>query len=187
MPSLDVLTPRTEALDGWSMPASAVLAAIAVVTVGFDLRAIPVLYLAVVTPPLVFTDITERRLPNPLVLPGYPVAIAALLASGLRDGELPVAALLAGASYFAVFLVMAVAGGMGMGDVKLAGLLGLSAGLVGPDPAVATAAAAFLLGGVTAIASARRGSGAGIPFGPHLLAGYWIALLLFASPGASST
>jgi leader peptidase (prepilin peptidase)/N-methyltransferase len=128
----------------------------------------------------VFADATQRRLPNPLVLPGYPVAFAALVATSLRDGELAVTALVAGVSYLAVFLATVIAGGMGMGDAKLAGLLGLSAGLCGAGPAVATVGAAFLLGGVSAIVSVCRRSSAGIPFGPHLLAGYWIALLLFA-------
>ena len=61
-----------------------------------------------------------------------------------------------------------------MGDVKLAALIGLAAGAATPDAAVA----AFLLGGVAAsIALVRRGRGVRIPFGPWLLAGYWVALI----------
>ncbi|NYF10110.1 leader peptidase (prepilin peptidase)/N-methyltransferase [Leifsonia sp. AK011] len=180
MPSLDTRDPRAATLDGWSLTASAVLGVATLATVGLDAKAIPALYLAAVTPPLVFADVTQRRLPNPLVLPGYPVVLTALLASGLRDGELPITAFVAGVSYLVAFVALVVGGGMGMGDAKLAGLLGLSAGLLGVAPAVATVGAAFLLGGVSAIVSVCQRSGAGIPFGPHLLAGYWIALLLFA-------
>ena len=174
-PDLDT---ATAGRNEWALPASATLAAIAVATIGLDPRVVPALYLALVTPALVVADVTGRRLPNWLVLPGFPVCIAAVVAEGLQGGQLPLAAVLAGLTYFAVFLAMAWAGGMGMGDVKLAGVLGLSAGLIGVAPAVATAVVAFVLGGVAAVVSARRPDGAGIPFGPYLLAGYWVALLL---------
>ena len=142
-------------------------------------------YLAAVTAPLCATDLIERRLPNRLVVPGYLVAVLGLALDSVRSA-LPVLALVSGAAYFAVLLVFALAGGMGMGDVKLAGLLGLAAGGLGPGVALASPIAAFLLGGVAAVVALARGWSRSIPFGPFLLAGFWVAALVL-SPGGSST
>jgi len=161
-----------------SLPAVALLAALALAAVGVQPSLIPAFYVAVVTPVLWATDVAQHRLPNRFVLPGYPVAAGGVLAQWVHDGQLPLAALVAGLAYLGVFLTMALAGGMGMGDVKLAGVLGLSAGLVGAGPAIATPVVAFLLGGVAAVVALSRGLGGGIPFGPYLLAGYWISLVL---------
>jgi leader peptidase (prepilin peptidase)/N-methyltransferase len=69
---------------------------------------------------------------------------------------------------------------MGMGDVKLAGVLGLFLGWLGWSELLVGAFAAFLLGGVVALAllAARRVTrSSGIPFGPWMLAGAWSAVL----------
>ncbi len=146
---------------------------------GVTFAAIPLLYLAAVTPALVAIDVREHRLPNALVLPGYPVAALGLVGEWMRTGQLPVVALVAGAASTVFLLALSLGGGMGMGDVKLAGVLGLSAGLVGVTPAVVSPLAAFTLGGVSAlVVAARHGRGARIPFGPFLLAGFWIAVVL---------
>ena len=162
----------------WRLPAAAVLAVIAVVATGVDVRALPLVYLAAVTPTLCAVDALERRLPNRLVLPGYLVAIAGGVAHWIVTGQLAVVAVVSGAAYFAFMLAFAAAGGMGMGDVKLAGVLGLSAGLLGLGTAIISPVAAFLLGGVAAIAALRGGRGSSIPFGPFLLAGFWIAVVV---------
>jgi leader peptidase (prepilin peptidase)/N-methyltransferase len=67
---------------------------------------------------------------------------------------------------------------MGMGDVKLGGVLGAAAGLVGIVAAVASPVAAFIGGGVAGISAIRRGPGGSIPFGPFMLAGFWAAVVL---------
>jgi leader peptidase (prepilin peptidase)/N-methyltransferase len=69
--------------------------------------------------------------------------------------------------------------GLGMGDVKLAAVLGLYLGWLGWGPLAVGAFAAFLLGGVFAIIlllarRARRGTG--IPFGPWMIAGAWLGI-----------
>jgi leader peptidase (prepilin peptidase)/N-methyltransferase len=140
--------------------------------------AIPLLYLAAVTPALVAIDLREHRLPNALVLPGYPAAALGVAGEWVRTGQLPVVALIAGAASIVFLLGLSLGGGMGMGDVKLAGVLGLAAGLVGITPAVVSPLAAFTLGGVAAVAvTVRRGRSARLPFGPFLLAGFWIAVV----------
>jgi len=168
--------------------AAAILVVLVLATVGLQPVAVPLLYLAVVTPTLWVTDTRERRLPNREVLPGYPVALISIGIEWLRHGHPPVLALLSGVAYLAFMAVLNCAGGMGMGDVKLAGVLGLCAGAIGPVAAAASPAAAFLLGGVAALAKLRGGHDRDIPFGPYMLAGLWIAVVLAGiSPGGSST
>ncbi len=121
-------------------------------------------------------DLEHRIIPNRIVLPLalYGVLIAALL----RPGELPELAI-AGAAAFTFLFVAALAypAGMGMGDVKLAGAMGLYLG-VSVIPALF---AAFLTGTVVGVAIiAREGAAArkkGVPFGPFLALGGLLAVL----------
>ena len=91
---------------------------------------------------------------------------------------------------FLAYAVMAVAwpGGMGMGDVKLAGVLGAFLGFSGWAALIVGAFGAFVLGGLVSIALlllkrvSRKG---GIPFGPWMIAGSWVGLVLGASIAAS--
>jgi leader peptidase (prepilin peptidase) / N-methyltransferase len=76
------------------------------------------------------------------------------------------------AAYFA--MAVAYPSGMGFGDVKLAGVLGLHLGWIGWGALTVGAFAAFVLGGVFAVAlmaGGRAGRRSGIPFGPWMLAG----------------
>jgi leader peptidase (prepilin peptidase)/N-methyltransferase len=123
-----------------------------------------------------FIDLDHRIIPNAIVLPAavYAVAITAVVATG----ELPVA-LIAGGAAFTGLLLAAIAypAGMGMGDVKLAGVMGLFLG-----SAVAPALfVAFLSGTVVGLARiVREGADArktGIPFGPFLALGGLVGVL----------
>jgi leader peptidase (prepilin peptidase) / N-methyltransferase len=146
------------------------LATLAVIAFGPNPEAIPALYLAAVSPELVRVDLREHRLPNRMVVPGIAVS---LVACALAGSPVPLVAALAVGGFL---WLLGVAGGIGMGDVKLAVLLGLAS----PTPAIALAAplAAFLLGGAAAsIALVRHGQGTRIAFGPCLLAGYGIAVV----------
>jgi leader peptidase (prepilin peptidase)/N-methyltransferase len=76
------------------------------------------------------------------------------------------------AFYFVLMFVYPA--GMGFGDVKLAGVLGLYLGWVGWGAVLVGAFGAFLLGGVVSvalIATGRATRKSGIPFGPFMLAG----------------
>lgn len=162
----------------WSLPASAVLVVVGVTAAGIHPALLPLVYLAAVTPALTAIDVLDRRLPDRLVLPGYAVAAAALIIQGFVDAAVPWLALVSGTAYFTLLFAFSAAGGMGFGDVKLAGVLGLTAGLLGSTASFASPLLAFLLGGVAALASLRSARGEGIPFGPSMLAGFWIAVLL---------
>ena len=145
------------------------LALVAIAIVGPHPSAIPALYVAAVTPELIRVDLREHRLPNRLVVPGL---VVALVAGVLQMSWVP---LVAGLAYGGFLLLLGLTGGVGMGDVKLATLLGLAS----PTLAVAVASPllAFLIGGIAAlVVLIARGGGARLAFGPALLGGYWLAL-----------
>jgi leader peptidase (prepilin peptidase)/N-methyltransferase len=140
---------------------------------------IPLFYLAAVTLPLTWIDLRQHRLPNALVLPGYAALAAGMGWEWAVAGSFPWVAVMAAAGYFVFLLVLSYAGGMGMGDVKLAGVLGGAAGLVSIEAAFATPLFAFILGGAVSLAAwaFTRSSKTRVPFGPMMLAGFWIALV----------
>jgi leader peptidase (prepilin peptidase)/N-methyltransferase len=126
-------------------------------------------------------DARHRKIPNRLVYPALLVAAGGIGIGTLAGGGLDVrGAALGFLAYGVGLLVVALISprGMGMGDVKLAALIGLVLGAVGGLPSVAVAAAlGILLGGVGAIVALALGAGrkARIPFGPFLAAGAAIA------------
>lgn len=122
------------------------------------------------------TDFERRIIPNKILLVG---AVAGLiLAAAVDPGSLPeraIAAAAAGGLLFAVAL--AYPRGMGMGDVKLAAVMGLYLGRsVGPALLVA-----FAAGSLVGLAiMARHGAAArkrAVPFGPFLALGGVVGLL----------
>ncbi|MFD5277212.1 prepilin peptidase [Pseudarthrobacter sp. NPDC058362] len=147
-------------------------------------------YFAVMAVRLTVIDIRHHLLPNRIVFPSYAVAgvllLAAALLAGPADGFLgaPAVRVVAGAAvlwlfYFVLRLVYPP--GMGFGDVKLAGVLGMYLGYLGWSHLFAGTFLAFLLGGLWSLAllASRRGSlKSDIPFGPFMLAGAAAAMLL---------
>ena len=139
------------------------------------------LYLAAISVALSLIDLDTKRLPNAIVLPAYPVALVLLaLASwnpgGSSDWSALLRAALGGVILYVVYIVIVVVypAGMGFGDVKLAGVLGLFLGWVGWGSLFVGWFAAFLLGGLFAIGllvAGRANRKTGIPFGPWLLLG----------------
>lgn len=172
--------PGLRARLAWQVPVALALAVLAVAAVGMRPALIVPLYLAAVTAELCRTDVARHRLPNALVLPGYAFAAVGLAWEWALAGVVPWRPLGAGAAFFAFLLLMHLAGGMGMGDVKLAGLLGLGLGALGVATAVAGIAIGFLAGGAAGVATLLSAGGAlrRIPFGPFLLAGFWAAIAL---------
>ena len=142
----------------------------------------------VVSIALAAIDLDVHRLPNSIVLPAYLVGGVALTVAAIAAGDLvSLARAAAGAGIlFAFYLVLALIAprGMGMGDVKLAGVLGLFLGWFGWEALAVGALAAFLLGGlygVILIIGRRARRTTGIPFGPWMLAGAWVGIL-FGEP-----
>ncbi|MET4156642.1 A24 family peptidase [Agromyces sp. PvR057] len=134
---------------------------------------------------LALVDLIEHRLPNAVVFPTLAAVAVLLLPASIMAGR-PGAfvwALVGAAAMFAVFLLLALIspGSMGMGDVKLALLIGLVLGWFGLSAWVIGLLGAFVVGGATsivALATRRVTLRGSIPFGPSMLAGAVIALLL---------
>lgn len=83
------------------------------------------------------------------------------------------------AGYFAIAFVYP--GGMGFGDVKLAGLLGLYLGWLGWEQVLVGAFAGFVIGGLVGVGLivARRANGkTAVAFGPAMLAGAMLSVFV---------
>lgn len=143
-------------------------------------------YLAAVAAPLAVIDLRERRLPDVLTLPSYP---AALLLLGIAafflhngGGQFRHALLgLAGAAALYLLLVLVYPAGLGWGDVKLSGVLGLYLGWFGLRVWLYGMLGGFVLAGVTGVAliAARKATRkTQVPFGPFMLAGALAAILV---------
>ncbi|MCA4133557.1 prepilin peptidase [Arthrobacter sp. M4] len=151
---------------------------------------------------LTVIDVQHHLLPNRIVFPSYAVAGVLLLGAAIAwavcgsvsaTGSDPSAqlfgiagfqAVAAGVTLYAFYFVLRVIypQGMGFGDVKLAGVLGLYLGYLGWGHLVAGTFAAFLFGGIWGLALilARRGTlKSSIPFGPFMLAGAAVAMAAF--------
>lgn len=132
---------------------------------------------------LALIDVDTKLIPNRVLYPGGLVAAVLLAGGAVVDGE-PAAfvrGLLAGGAYFAGTLVLAFVsrGGFGLGDVKLAALLGLFTGYRGWGILAVAVFTAFFLGGVVSLgllATGRRGRKDAIPFGPFLVTGALVAI-----------
>jgi len=162
----------------------AILFALVAGVFGVTVLAAGLAYLAVITVALVAIDLEHRRLPDALTLPAYPVlAVLIAIHAGMEHDWWIVARALIGAAivggvYFALWF--AYPKGMGFGDVKAAGMLGLALGAVGWGAIAVGAIAGPLIGGVAGVAvmiRTRQTRGVAIPYGPWLIAGAWLGIL----------
>jgi leader peptidase (prepilin peptidase)/N-methyltransferase len=121
--------------------------------------------------PITLIDLDLRLIPNRITLPA---AVAALIAAVILDVSFVPEQLIAGAAAGGFFLLAALAypRGMGMGDVKLAGMLGLYLGrAVAPALFVALIAGVVVGAVIIARVGTREGRRTAVPFGPFLALG----------------
>jgi leader peptidase (prepilin peptidase)/N-methyltransferase len=126
---------------------------------------------------ITLTDLEHRRIPNVVLIVSALIGLALLV---LGDRDALADHLIAAAAAFAALFVVALAypRGMGMGDVKLAGVMGLYLGKA-VAPALLIGFAVGALYGLALIA--RHGSAArkqAVPFGPFLALGGIVALFV---------
>jgi leader peptidase (prepilin peptidase) / N-methyltransferase len=125
-------------------------------------------------------DFESHRLPNRIVLPSAALVLAAQLISAPDHWGAWIGASLGA---FACFLVLAIVypGGLGMGDVKLALLLGAALGSAVLPALLVGTLAAGVAGCVVLAHEGRRARRRALPFGPFLAFGA-ITILLLLTP-----
>jgi leader peptidase (prepilin peptidase)/N-methyltransferase len=171
-PSRPVLATATAALfvlvaavlgASWELPAYLFFAAVAVVLTVIDLR--------------------HHLLPNAVVLPALGVGFVLLVcaAAGESAWGAVLRAVLGAVALFVLYLVLALISpaGLGMGDVKLAAVLGLFLGYQGWGALFVGAVLTSVIGAVVGLAvlvSRRGGLRSDVPFGPSMLAGALLAV-----------
>lgn len=181
--------PTYTALAGTPLlgPACAVVAGLAAGSIGLVLGgdgSLPVwVYLSAVGVALGFVDWRTKLLPYDLVAPSYLVVGVVLVVVALATaswGPLLRAAI-AGVATFAAFFALNLLheAGMGFGDVRLSGVLGLALGWLGWSQLLVGVYAGFLLGAVVGgvLAVLRVVERKSYPFGPFLLVGAWVGVL----------
>jgi leader peptidase (prepilin peptidase) / N-methyltransferase len=147
----------------WELPAFLLFAAVAVLLTVIDLR--------------------HRLLPNRVILPALAAGAVLLTVAATAGDAWPalLRATLGAAVLFVVFLVLALVSprSLGMGDVKLAALVGLFLGWIGWGAVVVGGAAGFVVQALLAVvllASRRIGLRGELPFGPAMLVGAAVAI-----------
>lgn len=162
-----------------------VLFAVLAYRFGYDAALPAFLYLGAVGVVLALIDVDLKRLPDVLTLPSYPVALVLLGAATLGGHDLHelvrglVGLVAAGGLYFVLWF--GYPKGMGLGDVKLSGVLGLYLGWLGYGELVVGLFLGFLYGGlfgVGLILFKDGGRKTKVPFGPFMLAGTLTAVLV---------
>jgi leader peptidase (prepilin peptidase)/N-methyltransferase len=164
--------------------ATAVVFALMAARIGWDAALPAFLYLGAIGVALWMIDIDVRRLPDPIVLPSYVVGVVLLGVAAAVSGEWGdlLRAVIGMAALYAFYFLLAFIypAGMGFGDVKLAGVLGLYLAWLGWAELAVGAFLGFLLGGVVGILlmlTRRAGRKSQLPFGPYMLAGAFLAIL----------
>ncbi len=134
-----------------------------------------VAFLLVLMPAIAAIDIEHRIIPNRLMYPALVAFPVYLTVARLFGAPVDLTRMVLGFALYGgvLFVVAIVSRGMGMGDVKLAALIGLVLGSLGLRYVGVAAGAAIVLGGVGAIVALLLGRGrrSAIPFGPYLAAG----------------
>jgi len=152
-----------------------VLALGCLVRFGLDEQGLFAAAFVVVLAVLTVIDLEQRRLPNRIVLPGAALALAAQVAlQPDRTLEWVLAAV--GAALFFFLPLLFYPSGMGMGDVKLALMLGAA---LGTSVVLALLVASFAVAFAGIVMIVRHGAAArkrAVPFGPFLAAGAVVAL-----------
>jgi leader peptidase (prepilin peptidase)/N-methyltransferase len=141
---------------------------------------------------LALIDLDVRRLPDVLTLPAYPVGIVLLgIASAAHHDAWPFERALIGmAALFAFYFTVAFISprGMGFGDVKLSGVVGLHLAWLGWSQLAVGAFAAFLVGAVVGIGLmlfAGGGRKTRVPFGPFMLVGALLGIFVGHAVGSA--
>jgi leader peptidase (prepilin peptidase) / N-methyltransferase len=141
-------------------------------------------YLAAVGVVLGYIDSQTRLLPTRLILPSYAIVAVLVLVAFAADDfarddliRSGLGLVVMGGFYRLMYAIYPA--GMGFGDVRLSGVLGIALGYIGWGALLTGMYAGFLLGGVggTLLAILRVADRRRYPFGPFMLLGALVGLL----------
>ena len=157
---------------------TALLCALVVIVKGADEDAVIGIVLVLLLVPVTLIDLDHHLIPNKITYPGFVLGVALIAVLDTDSlGEHLIASAAAGGFLFLAWVFYPR--GMGMGDVKLAFVLGIYLGrAVAPAMFVAFLAGALVGGLVIARMGVKDGRKAGIPFGPWLALGGVVGLLV---------
>jgi leader peptidase (prepilin peptidase) / N-methyltransferase len=152
---------------------------------GWSVELPPYLYLAAVGVALALIDFDLRRLPDSVILPSYIVTVVLLMPAGAAsaDWHSALRALAGMVALLALYFALALAypNGLGFGDVKLAGLVGLYLGWLSWNALFLTAVGGLLIAGVsgtTAWLTNHATRSAAVRIGPCLVTAAVLALFV---------
>jgi leader peptidase (prepilin peptidase)/N-methyltransferase len=173
-----------------SAVASAVTAGLVGAKVGWDPILLAVAYLVPVGVALAVVDWRTRLLPTKVIAPSYAVVAGLTVVAGVVSGDWDsllravLGWLVAGGTFFVLWFVYPR--GLGYGDVRLSGLLGIVLGYLGWGELLTGVYAGFLLGGVGGLLLSvlRIVDRKAYPFGPFMLVGAVVGVLL--GPGVAA-
>jgi leader peptidase (prepilin peptidase)/N-methyltransferase len=171
---------RAVAWKRWAPGPAVALAALTLAVLGFDGDAFAWAAAQAVLVGIAAYDLATRRIPNRVTVPASVLALS-LRAAFERSALTEV--LVAGAAAFAVFYILAILfhGGLGMGDVKLAGLLGCLLGAA-VLPGLLIGVLAGGVGPLILVLRSRTALRRHIAYGPYLAFGGAVAILAFNPP-----
>jgi leader peptidase (prepilin peptidase)/N-methyltransferase len=163
--------------------ASGICAAAIGLMLGWDVSLLVVLPLVPIGVALAVIDWRTRLLPTRLIAPAYAVTVIAILVAWLVDsrdvqdlGRTALGWLIYGGMFFLLWFIYPR--GLGYGDVRLSGVLGLALGWVGWAELLLGIWSGLLLGGILggllSLVTRRRD----YPFGPFMLAGALLGVVL---------
>ena len=159
--------------------ATAALVVLAAIRYPNPWQAVLVSGLLALMPGIALIDLRHRIIPNRLTYPALLLFALITLLAWLVGGAADLAGAGLGLLLYGgiLFVVAAVSRGMGMGDVKLAAVIGLVLGALGLRSVGVAAGAAIVLGGLGGLVALAMGKGrkSAIPFGPYLAAGAVVA------------
>ena len=171
------------ASDQAGQPTLDVVAGLIGARVGWGPELYFLLYLAPIGVALAVIDWRTRLLPTKLIAPSYVIVILLAAAAAWQQGDwqhLAMAGwgwLVAGGTFFALWFIYPK--GMGYGDVRLSGILGIALGWLGWGELLTGVYAGFLLGGVGGLLLSllRIVDRKAYPFGPFMLVGALVGVL----------
>ncbi len=171
-------------LAGRTAVVSGLAAGLVGLRLGWDPALLVWAYLVPVGVALGLVDWRTRLLPTKVIAPSYAVVVALTLLAAAVGADLDALVragwgwLVAGGTFFVLWFIYPR--GMGYGDVRLSGLLGIALGYLGWAELLTGVYAGFLLGGVGGLllSALRIVDRKAYPFGPFMLVGALVGVLL---------